>query len=67
MPFYAKLRRCRKHSEGRGRGVDHRTSREHECDARAPAACLSTARSYVCLNDPLDPLDGVGETPLSAR
>jgi integrase len=32
--FFATLRRCRTHCNGRNRGIEHRTGREHDCDAR---------------------------------
>ena len=38
--LYAELRRCRTHCDGRGRGIDHRTPRPHDCDERC--------RNHVC-------------------
>ncbi|MCE3554523.1 site-specific integrase [Pseudonocardia sp. RS11V-5] len=45
--FYAELRRCRKHCSGRS-GVDHRTSRPHDCDERCRKhVCKPLSRSSV--------------------
>ncbi|GGL18162.1 hypothetical protein GCM10012284_60940 [Mangrovihabitans endophyticus] len=45
--FYARLRKCRDHCDGR-RFVQHRTSREHVCDDRCgPHQCKGLADSTV--------------------
>lgn len=38
--LYAELRRCRRRCNRRRGNVDHRTNREHECDARMAASCV---------------------------
>lgn len=38
--FYAELRRCRNHCSGRRPGLQHRTSKRHQCDERC--------RPHVC-------------------
>ena len=46
--LYAELRRCRTHCDGRGRGIDHRTSRPHDCDERCRAhVCSPLANSTI--------------------
>ncbi|ALE74390.1 hypothetical protein AD006_25335 [Pseudonocardia sp. EC080610-09] len=46
--LYAELRRCRDHCDRAGRGVDHRTRREHECDDRChPHRCRSLAPATI--------------------
>jgi integrase len=46
--FYAQLRRCRERCDERGRGIDHRTTRAHECDDRCrPHRCRPLAASTV--------------------
>jgi len=45
--FHAELRRCRDHC-GRKRYIDHRTSREHECDRRCrPHECRPLGASTI--------------------
>lgn len=45
--FYARLRKCREHCNGR-RYIQHRTQRQHECDDRCrPHACRGLADSTV--------------------
>jgi integrase len=45
--FYAELRRCRIHCQGRKKDVEHRTNRPHQCDEhvgdRCPATILRSA------------------------
>lgn len=44
--FFAMLRRCRTHCNGQNRGIEHRTAREHDCDARCrPWRPSRTARA----------------------
>lgn len=39
--FFATLRRCRTHCDGRNRRVEHRTDRDHTCDGRCgPHKCV---------------------------
>jgi integrase len=46
--LYAELRRCRQRCDGRRQHVDHRTTREHECNERCRAhACQPLAASTV--------------------
>ncbi|MBN9113185.1 MAG: tyrosine-type recombinase/integrase [Pseudonocardia sp.] len=45
--FYAELRRCRKHCDGRP-GVDHRVDGDHDCNERCrPHSCRPLAASTV--------------------
>ncbi len=45
--FYAKLRKCREHCDGR-RFIEHRTSAEHECDGRCqPHKCKGLGDSTI--------------------
>lgn len=45
--FYAELRRCRKHCDGK-RAVEHRTQRDHVCDHRCgPHQCRPMSNSSV--------------------
>lgn len=46
--LYAELRRCRDHCDRSGRGIDHRTPREHECDDRCrPHRCRPLAPATI--------------------
>jgi integrase len=46
--FYAELRRCRNRCDGRRGRVDHRTTRDHECDERCrPHTCRPLAAATV--------------------
>lgn len=46
--LYAELRRCREHCRKTKGQIDHRTSREHECDDRCrPHACKPLAASTI--------------------
>jgi integrase len=47
--FYAELRRCRIHCSGKARGlIDHRTKRQHTCDARCrPHECKPLGASSI--------------------
>jgi integrase len=46
--LYAELRRCRTHCDGRGRGIDHRTPRPHDCDDRCRShACRPLANATI--------------------
>jgi integrase len=46
--FYAELRRCRDHCDGKRNGVDHRTPRAHECDERCrPHTCTGLSSSTI--------------------
>jgi integrase len=55
--FFATLRRCRTHCNGRNRDIEHRTAREHGCDARCrphqcrPLANATLRKIHSCLND----------------
>jgi integrase len=46
--FFAKLRRCRTHCNGRNRKIEHRTAREHQCDERCgPHQCQPLANGTL--------------------
>jgi len=37
--FYAELRRCRVHCQGRNKDIEHRTNRPHQCDEHVGDRC----------------------------
>src|SRR5918995_6064458 len=53
--FFAALRRCRAHCNGRSPAVDHRTAREHECDVRCgPHQCRRLANGTLKIHSILN-------------